>query len=207
MKPNKATAKTIAATLWPASEGGMRAARLVLLAVLGSLLTAISAQIQVPMFPVPMTMQPFAVIVIGAALGARLGFASLLLYIIEGAAGLPVFAGFGAGPAILLGPTGGYIIGFALAAGAVGWLAERGWDRSVLATVAAMTIGMAVLYIAGLAWLTHWIAAAKGLSVSSAAQAAFMAGALPFLIGDAVKIVLAALVLPGAWRLIERPRA
>lgn len=195
MKPNRATTKTLAAAIWPAaSETGLRAMRAVLLALVASLLVAVSAQLQVPMYPVPMTMQPFAVIVIGAAYGSRLGFATLLLYIAEGALGLPVFAGMKGGTGHLVGPTAGYIVGFALAAGAVGWLAERSWDRSILTTIAAMTIGMALIYIPGVAWLASLIGTEKAIA----------AGMLPFLIGDAVKIALAALVLPGAWFLLGR---
>jgi biotin transport system substrate-specific component len=205
MKPIRARTKTLAAAIWPAAdEAGLRAMRAVLLALVGSLVVAASAQVQVPMYPVPMTMQPFAVIVIGAAYGARLGFATLLLYIAEGAIGLPVFAGMKGGVAVLVGPTAGYIYGFALAAAAVGWLAERRWDRSILTTIAAMTIGMALIYLPGVAWLAQWIAAAKGIALGAAADAAFATGALPFLIGDAVKIVLAALVLPCAWLLVGR---
>jgi biotin transport system substrate-specific component len=193
MKPQKAA--TLAATVWPA-RSGFHAMRAGLLALVGSLLVAVSAQIQVPMYPVPMTMQPFAVIVIGAAYGARLGAATLLLYMAEGALGLPVFAGMKGGAAVLAGPTAGYIVGFVLAAGAVGWLAERGWDRNVFATAAAMTIGMALIYIPGVAWLAGLIGTQKAIA----------AGMLPFLIGDGVKIALAALALPGAWWLVGRGR-
>ena len=183
--------------MWPAgTEAGLNAMRAGLLALVGSLLVAVSAQVQVPMYPVPMTMQPFAVIMIGAAYGSRLGAATLLLYMAEGALGLPVFAGMKGGAAVLMGPTAGYIVGFVLAAGAVGWLAERGWDRNVFATIAAMTIGMALIYIPGVAWLAALIGAEKAIA----------AGMLPFLIGDAVKIALAAVVLPGAWWLIGRSR-
>ena len=156
----------------------------------------VSAQIQVPMYPVPMTMQPFAVLAIGAAYGARLGAATLLLYMAEGALGLPVFAGMKGGAAMLVGPTAGYIVGFVLAAGAVGWLAERRWDRNVLSTIAAMTIGMALIYIPGVGWLAGLIGTEKAIA----------AGMVPFLVGDAVKIALAALALPGAWWLIGRGR-
>ena len=197
MNPQPARTKTLAATMWPAgTEAGLNAMRAGLLALVGSLLVAVSAQVQVPMYPVPMTMQPFAVIMIGSAYGSRLGAATLLLYMAEGALGLPVFAGMKGGAAVLMGPTAGYIVGFVLAAGAVGWLAERGWDRNVFATIAAMTIGMALIYIPGVAWLAALIGAEKAIA----------AGMLPFLIGDAVKIALAAVVLPGAWWLIGRSR-
>jgi biotin transport system substrate-specific component len=186
---------TLAATLWPASAASTpQILRAVVLAVLGSLFVALSAQILVPMYPVPMTMQPFAVLIVGAAFGARLGAATLVLYAIEGALGLPVFHGAKGGLPHLMGPTGGYILGFVLAAGAVGWLAERGWDCTILRTVAAMIVGMALIYLPGALWLSSFMGVEK----------AIQAGVVPFLIGDAVKVALAALVLPGAWALIGR---
>lgn len=203
----KAPTKTLATAIWPVTaEGGFKAIRIALLLLLGSGLVAISAQIQVPMYPVPMTMQPFAVIVIGAAYGSRLGAATLLLYMFEGALGLPVFAGMKGGLAVLAGPTAGYIIGFVLAAGAVGRLAERGWDRSILGTGFAMLVGMSLIYAPGIGWLAHWFATTKGLEFGPAALAALKTGAVPFLIGDAVKIALGILVLPGAWWLLGQRR-
>lgn len=197
MNTNKPATKTIAATLWPvADEGGMRAMRAVLLALVGSLLVAVSAQVQVPMYPVPMTMQSFAVLVIGAAYGARLGFATLLLYLAEGAVGLPVFAGMKGGAAHLLGPTGGYLVGFALAAAAVGWLADRGWDRSLLRTTAAMLVGKLLIFVPGILWLGSLIGFGKAIDL----------GLVPFVPGIVLKTALAVAVLPGAWWLIGRRR-
>ncbi|MBX6320895.1 MAG: biotin transporter BioY [Rhodospirillaceae bacterium] len=181
---------TLAATLWP-TEGTLAALRWALLAVGGSLFVAASAQIQVPLWPVPITMQTFAVLLVGAAYGARLGAATLALYLIEGAAGLPVFAGLSGGPGIIVGPTGGYIVGFVLAAGLVGWLAERGWDRHAALTGAAMVLGNLAIYALGLAWLWQFTGE-KTLAL----------GLVPFLPGDALKIALAMAVLPAAWRLI-----
>src|SRR5581483_9286863 len=139
---------TLAATLWPA-QGTRAALRWGLLAVAGSLFVAASAQIQVPLWPVPITMQTFAVLLIGAAYGAGLGAATLALYLVEGAAGLPVFAGLSGGPHVIVGPTGGYIVGFVVAAGLVGWLAEHRWDRSVVFTGAAMVLGNLAIYALG----------------------------------------------------------
>jgi biotin transport system substrate-specific component len=188
---------TLSSTLWPAAADDLaRWLRAALLAVVGSLVVAVSAQIQVPMVPVPMTMQSFAVLVIGAAYGARLGAATLLLYALEGAAGLPVFAGLKGGAAHLTGPTAGYILGFILAAGAVGWLAERGWDRTIGGTVRAMLIGKLLIFVPGIAWLATLIGLDK----------AFAAGLVPFLPGIVVKVALAVAVLPGAWALIGRAR-
>ena len=195
MKPNRARTKTLAAAIWPAgSETGLRAMRAVLLALVGSLLVAVSAQFQVPMVPVPMTMQSFAVLVIGAAYGARLGAATLLLYMAEGALGLPVFAGMKGGAAHLVGPTGGYIAGFVLAAGAVGWLAERGWDRSVVWTTAAMLIGKVFIFVPGMLWLGGVIGMDKAIA----------GGLVPFIPGIFLKVALAVAVLPGAWVLLGR---
>ena len=122
----------------------------------GTLALALSAKIQIPFWPVPLTMQTLVVLLIGMAYGWRLGGATLLLYLAEGAVGLPVFAGTpekGIGLAYMLGTTGGYLLGFALAAAACGALAERGWDRSFARVVAAMLIGNAIIYSTGVLWL------------------------------------------------------
>ncbi|MGH7002532.1 MAG: biotin transporter BioY [Alphaproteobacteria bacterium] len=194
MKPTARTI-TLAETLWPAqAEAGYRALRAGLLAVVGTLLIALSAQFQVPMYPVPMTMQSFAVLVIGMAYGARLGFATVLLYLAEGAVGLPVFAGMKGGAAHLLGPTGGYLVGFVLAAGLVGWLAERGWDRTMLRTFAAMMAGKVVIFLFGVGWLAGLIGLEKAVAL----------GFVPFIYGIVLKVALAMAVLPGAWALLGR---
>lgn len=195
MKPYRARIKTLAATLWPAGdETAINAMRAGLLALIGSLLVAVSAQFQVPMVPVPMTMQSFAVLVIGAAYGAKLGAATLLLYMAEGALGLPVFAGMKGGAAHLVGPTGGYIVGFVLAAGVVGWLAERGWDRSIVWTTFAMLIGKVFIFVPGVLWLGAVIGMDKAVS----------AGLVPFIPGIFLKVALAVAVMPGAWWLLRR---
>lgn len=178
---------TLIAQVWPAQQtDSMRLLRAVVLAVLGSAFIAISAKISVPMVPVPMTMQTFAILVVGMAFGFRLGTATVLLYLAEGLAGLPVFAGPVAGPAYLVGPTGGYLAGFVVAAAIVGWLGDKGWDRSVVRTLLANAIGTACIFALGFAWLSTLIGADK----------AFAAGVLPFLIGAAAKIGLAAALLP-----------
>ncbi|RME86300.1 MAG: biotin transporter BioY [Caldilineae bacterium] len=170
-----------------------------LLVVGGSLLIALSAQIALPLpfSPVPITGQTFAVLLLAALFGRRLGVATVLAYLSEGVAGLPVFAGGGAGLQKLLGPTGGYLLGFVLAAWVVGRLAERGWDRSAGRTVMAMVAGNIAIYVLGLVWL----------GAMMCLQQAIVAGLLPFIPGDILKIVLAALVLPTGWKLISaRPR-
>jgi len=166
-----------------------------ILAVVGSLLIAICAQIKVPMWPVPMTMQTFAVLLIGAAYGPRLGLATIALYLAEGAAGLPVFAA-GGGLAYFTGPTAGYLIGFAVAAVAVGALARRGWDKTIPHAFAAMALGTLLIYIPGVLWLGGLIGTDKAIAV----------GALPFLAGDLVKALLGALLLPFAHKLLDKTR-
>ena len=176
--------------LWPTA--GNTVLRNVVLAVLGSLLVAAAAQINVPMLPVPMTLQSLAVLAIGAAYGARLGALTLALYALEGAVGLPVFAEFKSG---FMLASFGYVLGFILAAGLVGWLAERGWDRSGVKMFAAMLLGAAVLYGPGLAWLAVWIGSfAKAVEF----------GLLPFIAGDVVKAAIAALAFPAAHALMGR---
>jgi biotin transport system substrate-specific component len=194
-----ATNLTLAGALWPASkESG--AARALILMVLGTVALWLSAKIQVPLVPVPITMQTLVVLVLGVAYGWRLGGATLLLYLAEGAAGLPVFAGGwseGGGYQILYGPTAGYLVGFVVAAGFCGWLAERGWDRSVPRALVAMLIGNVIIYVLGLAWL--------GFQIGF--EGAITYGLMPFLLGDALKIGLGACFLPIAWRLVGKRSA
>jgi len=158
-----------------------------------SLLTALAARIAIPVpwSPVPITGQTFAVLLSGAVLGARRGFAAQLLYLAEGAAGLPVFAGGAAGAAVLLGPTGGYLLAFPFAAALTGALAAQGWDRRFVTTAAAMLLGSAVIFALGLALLSRFIPSGRLLA----------AGLLPFLPGDLIKATLAAIAFPAAWRL------
>lgn len=208
MQSLSVTRDTLASALWPvdSTRSWLRSG---VLAVTGSLLVAVCAQIQVPLWPVPITGQTFAVLIVGMAYGWRLGGATLVLYAAEGAAGLPVFAKFSGGLAVLAGPTGGYIFGFVLAAALVGYLAERGWDRSVVTTGLAMLAGNVVIYVPGLAWLALFYAgpgaeymAATG--AESALGAAIAAGALPFLLGDFLKLLLAAAIFPLVWRRVSR---
>lgn len=192
MTDSTTTPTTLAGALWPATAGN-RLLRATLLAVLGSALLAISAKVQVPFWPVPMTLQTGVVLLLGAALGWRLAAATVLLYLAEGALGLPVFAG-GAGPAYLAGPTAGYLAGFLVAAAAVGWLVERGWSRSLASSALAMLLGDLLIFACGLAWLSTLIGFDKAVA----------AGLLPFLAGEALKIALAAALLPAAWKLLSR---
>ena len=183
---------TLAAELWPSTDTN-RWVRNSVLVVGGSLLLWITAKAQIPFWPVPMTMQTFAVLLLGAAYGWRLGGAAVLLYLAEGAVGLPVFTK-GGGFAYLLGPTGGYLVGFLFAAIVVGWLAQRGWDRSAVTTVAAMLIGELIIFGLGVAWLAHLIGIDKAIA----------AGVTPFLWGEAVKIALATALLPATWSILKK---
>ncbi len=188
---------TLAHTLWPAQDSA-KVLRAVVLAFVGTMLIAISAKIQIPFYPVPMTMQTFVILCIGMAYGWRLGGATVLLYLAEGASGLPVFAGTpakGIGIAYMMGPTGGYLLGFLAAAVAVGWLAEKGWDRNIVRTIAAMVLGTAIIFAPGLLWLGTVIGWEKPV---------LALGLTPFLWGAVFKISLAAAVLPLAWKILGR---
>jgi biotin transport system substrate-specific component len=162
------------------------ALRYALLAVLGSLLLWASAKVQVPFWPVPMTMQPMVVLLIGALYGPALGVATVALYLAEGAVGLPVFAGTparGIGLPYMLGPTGGYMVGWLFAAALAGWTVAR--TRRPLAILLGLTMAMGLIYLFGFAWLASAIGAGQ----------AFTAGILPFILGDLVKIGLAAAIV------------
>ncbi len=174
------------------------------LAVLGSAVLALSAKTQIPFWPVPLTMQTFAVLAIGMAYGRNLALGTVLLYLAEGAFGLPVFAQGGGAQYFLAAPSAGYLIGFAPAAALVGMLAERGWDRSVYATVAAMTLGTAVIFLFGVAGLARFLMLTEAMSVGEAAILALSSGIVPYLPGSVVKIALAAAVLPAIWRWLGR---
>jgi len=186
---------TLANNLWPVTSSEQRTwLRYILLAFAGSMLLAISAKINIPFYPVPMTMQTFMTLCIGMAFGWRLGGATVLLYLAEGAAGLPVFAGTpekGIGLAYMAGPTGGYLLGFFIAATVVGWLAEKGWDRNIFTTLLAMTIGTTIIFAPGVAWLGMLFGWEKPI---------LEWGLLPFMPGAAFKIALAAAVLPLTWK-------
>ena len=161
-------------------------------------LTALFAQISFWIGPVPITGQTFAVLLTGALLGSRRGALSQLSYLAIGATGIPYWFAFGGPPGIarLVGPTGGYLIGFIAVAFVVGWLAERGWDRRVWTAALAMFAGEAVLYVFGLLWLMYFVPTEKVLQV----------GLYPFVIGDLIKLVAAALILPSGWLLLRRFR-
>jgi biotin transport system substrate-specific component len=186
---------TFADLLWPA-RGASRPLRALLLALLGSALLTISAKVEVPFYPVPMTMQTLVVLLLGMAFGARLAAATVLLYLAQGAIGLPVFAGTperGIGIAYMMGPTGGYLAGFVLSAAITGWLTERrrDWPALVLAVIA----GSVVVFIPGVLWLAYLIGFEQSV----------VHGLVPFVWGAVLKgAVAVALGLAGAAMLQRR---
>lgn len=191
----RAVHPTLIGQLWP--EKTVNALRWGVLILLGSLFLTACAQITVWTVPVPVTMQTFGVLVIGAVYGWRLGAATIVAYLVEGAIGLPVFAGMTGGPQVLGGLTSytaGYLYGFVIAAAVVGWLSERGWDRNVVTTAIAMLIGNLLLYVPGVAWLAYLIGW----------DAAVEFGLAPFVVGDLIKLLAAAVLLPAAWQFIRR---
>lgn len=191
-------ATTLVGVLWPERTSSIaRAVRTTLLVLFGTLILFASARIAVPFYPVPMTMQSLAVLLIGAVYGGRLGTATVLAYLLEGAVGLPVFAGTperGIGLAYMMGPTGGFLLGFLVAAAVVGVLADRGADRSIARLFAAALAGHAVIFILGFFWLSTLIGPDR----------AYDAGVAPFLLGTAVKTLLVALAVPAVWGLVRR---
>jgi biotin transporter BioY len=183
-------------TLITAALSPMDLTRTVSMVIAFSLFNALAAQFAIYIGPIPITGQSFAVTLTGALLGSRLGAAALIAYLVEGAAGLPFFAGSGSGIGVLLGPTGGYLVSFPAAAYITGAFAEHGWDRRFLTAVAAMAIGSVVILLTGWCWLM--------LITRATPAAAFKIGVAPFLIGDVIKILLAAAVLPTGWALLKR---
>jgi biotin transport system substrate-specific component len=187
-----AFAPTLATRTLPTVKPAIRD---LLLVTAGTLFVAALSQVKIPMpfTPVPLTGQTFAVLLVGAALGAKRGLGSLSLYLALGALGLPFFAGGASGLSYMSGATLGYLVGFVAAAALTGFLAERGLDRRVSTAVFAFLAGQAVIYLFGIAWLT----------VLFGLQKALLVGLVPFLVGDALKIGAAALALPVAWKLVR----
>ncbi|MYF89826.1 MAG: biotin transporter BioY [Boseongicola sp. SB0676_bin_33] len=195
-----ATRPVLADTFWKTTETGIWIKR-VALVVAGVLALTIAAKLKVPMRPVPITMGTFAVLAIGTAYGPALGLSTILVYLLVGAFGLDVFAGNSAGTTgltYMMGTTGGYLAGYALAATALGWFARKGWDRDIKWMALALLIGNAIIYVPGLLWLGQVVGWDKPVLAW---------GLWPFLIGDGLKLVLAALVIPGLWKLVGDARA
>jgi len=190
---------TLAEAIFPQTGLALRVKQLVLV-VAGIAALVLAAKIKIPMFPVPMTMGTFAVLSIGAAYGARLGLATILGYMLIGALGFDVFARSSAevsGLSYMMGSTGGYLVGYVLAVVALGAMARKGWDRARGKMVLALVLGNALIYVPGLIWLT----------VLYGLEAPILSwGLTPFLLGDVVKLALAALLLPALWSLVGRAR-
>ncbi len=188
-----ALAPTLSLQYFPRAASWLRDAALV---TLGALFVAALAQVEIPLpfTPVPITGQTFGVLLVGAALGSKRGAASLGLYLGMGVLGLPFFSGGAHGIEILTGATGGYLIGFILAAYAIGKLAERGYDRAAKTSFLPFLTGTAIIYACGVTWLAILLG-----SLSQAVQL----GLLPFLIGDAIKLIAASIALPAAWKLVK----
>ena len=186
-------APTIYARTFPRAAGWLRDTVLI---VFGALLVAILAQIEIPLpfTPVPITGQTFGVLLVGAALGSKRGAASLASYLVMGMSGLPFFAGGAHGLSILTGATGGYLIGFVVAAYVIGLLAERGLERSMRTSLIPFLVGTIIIYGCGVAWLAV---------ILGSFSEAIAAGLFPFLVGDAINLLAASLVMPGAWKLVR----
>src|SRR5215213_11927303 len=183
-------------TLMGAALAPLDSTRAVGLVIVFSLFIAASAQFILPIGDVPITGQTFAVLLTGALLGSRLGAAAVAAYLIEGAIGLPFFAGGGSGIIRFFGPTGRYLVAFPAAAFITGAFAEHGWDKRYHTAAAAMAIGSAIIFLGGWAWYS--------VLTNTPAVAAFKLAVLPYLPGDVIKIALAAAVLPTGWALLKR---
>jgi biotin transport system substrate-specific component len=197
MNMSIARTETFANTIFKPLDIG----RTIGLVVAFSLLTALSAQVVIPLpfTPVPITGVTFGVLLTGALLGSRLGAITMIAYLLEGASGLPFFkSGNGGLHYLLLTPTAGYLLSYPAAAFLTGWLAERGWDKRFFTAAVAMALGSVVIFTSGWAWLAV---------IMGSARNAFFAGVAPFILGDVIKIALAAAALPSAWKFLRMKSA
>jgi biotin transport system substrate-specific component len=186
---------TLVGLLWPSRDDArFSVLRAIVLMVAGTVLLTLSAKVQVPLPYVPMTLQTLVVLIIGASYGWRLGGATIGLYLMQGAMGMPVFAGPTAGVGYFMGPTGGFLFGFLAAAVAMGFMAERGWDRSLLRVIVMMSVGHALIFAVGLAQLSLVMPFAKAWTV----------GAAPFIAATLVKTALAVALMQAAWSVTGR---
>lgn len=198
---NVIAGKVLSEEIWPAEGAALWVKRMVLVA-LGIAVLAVAAKIKVPLWPspVPVTMGTFAVLTIGTAYGPRLGLATIFGYMLIGMLGYDVFAGSSAekfGVEYMMGGTGGYLVGYVLATLALGFAARKRWDRNVWQMAGAMLVGNALIYIPGILWLAH---------LYTWDQPILAWGLTPFLIGDAVKLILAALIVPAVWKIVGSAR-
>lgn len=191
-----AAPRTLLEAAWPQDISARRVG-MVVAALFGVCLLTLSAKVQVPFWPVPMTMQTLVVLMLGMAYGSRLAAGTVLAYLLAGAAGLPVFAGTperGIGLAYMMGPTAGFLVGFVIAAWLVGFLAERGWDRSFLTCALAMIAGHVAISLSGVVWLAVLMGTTKAIDI----------GLMPFLASSALKTALGTAAMPVIWRIVSR---
>ncbi|MCS5733327.1 biotin transporter BioY [Herbiconiux daphne] len=168
----------------------------VMLVAGGAAFTGLLAQVAIPLWPVPITGQTLAVLLVGSTLGALRGAVAMVVYALLGVVGVPWFSDAASGWQVIAGPTGGYIVGFIIAAGLTGWLAQRNWDRRVVGAFASFMAGTVITFAVGLPWL----AASLGLTFSQTLEA----GLYPFIVGGIIKALIAAGVIPLAWKLTDR---
>lgn len=207
MRTDMSSGSALAPALWPSSVHPW--VRNIILVLVGTGILTLSAKVNVLTQPVPITMQTFAIMALAAAYGRGLAVATVLAYLAEGFAGLPVFSSTPpnvAGPAYFLGTTGGFLIGFIAIAYVVGWAADRGWDRSPIKLGAAMIVGDAIAFLLGFVWLAWFATLASGASGGIGIASTWEFGIQPFILSDLVKIALAALFIPAAWTLVNRTR-
>ncbi len=177
-------------------------ARDILLILAGTALVSLLAQVSIPWYPVPFTGQTLAVLLVGGMLGALRGALSLAVYFAIGALGAPIFSEQAGGWDIITGATGGYIVGFILAAGVVGWLCERGADRRVVSMIGVLLLGNVLIYAIGVPWLANWSPAGDGVNLGW--SQAYELGVQPFILGDLLKLAIVAAILPAGWALLQR---
>jgi biotin transport system substrate-specific component len=197
------TSNTLLGTVWPKGRAAQIAATIAI-AFLGSVLLTIAAKTSVPTWPVPVSLQSMAVAIIAAAVGFRMAVATVSLYLVQGLAGIPVFAGAFAGIPYVLGPTGGFLIGFLVMAAIIGFLADRGATRNVFASFASMLLGASVLFVFGFVWLMSMSGNAGWIDQSDVVGSAFRGAVQPFIVWDILKMAFAAMTVAGGWAIVRR---
>lgn len=196
------TPNTLLGVFQPKGDAAKLASNLAIV-VLGTLFITICAKISVPVWPVPISMGSFAIAAIAAAFGLRIGVATVALYLLEGASGLPVFIS-GGGLAYMVGPTGGFLVGYPIMAAIIGWAADRGASGKPLALFSAMIVGNVVLYALGFTWLLTMSGQAGWIDQNNVVASAFGAAVQPFIVWDILKMALAALTVTGLWSLFGK---
>jgi len=200
------TPNTLLGSFAPKTETAKLVSGLVTV-VLGTLFITLCSKISVPVWPVPVTLQTLSIALVAAAFGWRIGTATVLLYILEGLCGVPVFAGATAGPAYLMGPTGGFILGFLPMAAIIGRGADMGLSRKVLQLLAVMLVADAVDFALGFAWLVAFLSNAKGVGLDAVMGPAFAGAIQPFVVWDVLKMVFAAVTVAGTFSLVQGRKA